>query len=325
MKICPNCGTKNSDSAKHCNFCDTHFTEPESQAVKETNYVHDVKAEKKKSKNRKILVILAVILVIAALGGILAVTFSGSKVSKSTELASIIASAFTEENTFSGTLKGNGKEISFSATVTKDSIIVLIVGGEYDGIIISKDGMVLETDRESGRFEVAVTKDMEEYKLYTAYLLLTSASPSPLSLQTNEIKNNVLPIVKDHVISNFDETFIEDNFISSISSVLMIPENDNYLNSLFGTSLPEDVKNCTIDFNVSSYDLQNQVLSQFKKAYKNSADYDEINQALKEAKSTVKKSYKANGSFIVENGKLKSAQSELIYKGASYTLNVSFS
>jgi hypothetical protein len=126
------------------------------------------------------------------------------------------------------------------------------------------------------------------------------------------------------MISNFDQIFIEDNFAGSISSALITFENDIYLRDYMGITLPDDVENAKIDFNIVTYDLQNHMLSQFKKAYKNSSDYDTVNQTLKDAKSKVKKKYGANGSFNTENGELKSVSTNIIYKGVSYKLNINF-
>jgi hypothetical protein len=101
-------------------------------------------------------------------------------------------------------------------------------------------------------------------------------------------------------------------------------ENDIYLRDYMGITLPDDVENAKIDFNIASYDLQNHILSQFKKAYKNSSDYDTVNQTLKDSKSKVKKKYGAKGYFTTENGELKSASADIIYKGVSYKLNINF-
>ena len=327
MKICPNCGTKNSDSAKQCNFCDTHFPEAEVKAKKESEYVHDHATEKKKAKTSKLIIALVVVLVIAALAGILAVVFSGDETSKSEELAGMLIDAFTEDGNFVGTLKGKNADISFSGNITSDGITVLFTGGKYDALFISKNGMVFETDRETEKNTTEVTPDMEAYKLYVAYLTVLNAKTSEkniLQYDTNNIKSLLLPIIKEHLVENLDDTFIEDNFTSGIASTLMTFENDNYLSSFCGMKLSGDVGNSEISFNVSSYDLQNHILSQFKKAYKNSADYDEINQLLKDAKSYVKNSYGASGTIKTENGKLKSASTNLMYNGYSYTLNLSF-
>jgi hypothetical protein len=326
MKKCPNCGTKNSDSAKQCNFCHENLQDeqPITTPKKGTEYVHNEAAEKKKAKKRKIILALVSIIVVAALVGLLITVFSGSEESKSKALSSIISKSFTESNEFSGTIKGENLDISFSATVTPDSITVIMNGGKYDSLYISKDGMILKIDKENEKSELTVTPDMEEYNLYVSYLLLTASDKNPLTLDTKDIKKHILPIVKEHMISNFDQIFIEDNFAGSISSALMTFENDIYLRDYMGITLPDDVENAKIDFNIASYDLQNHMLSQFKKAYKNSSDYDTVNQTLKDAKSKVKKKYGANGSFNTENGELKSVSTDIIYKGVSYKLNINF-
>jgi hypothetical protein len=327
MKICPNCGTKNSDSARQCNFCDTHFPETEAKTKKEAEYVHDHETEKKKAKTSKLIIALVAILVIAALAGILAVVFSDDKTSKSEELAGMLIDAFTENGSFTGTLKGKNADISFSGSITSDGVTVLFTGGKYDSLFISKNGMVLETDRETEKNTTEVTSDMEAYKLYVAYLTLLNVKNSVkniLKYDTNNIKSSLIPVIKEHLVENFDDKFIEDNFISGIASALMTFENDNHLSSLCGIKLSGDVGNSEISFNVASYDLQNHMLSQFKKAYKNSADYDEINQLLKDSKSHVKNSYGASGTIKTENGKLKSSSTNLMYNGYSYTLNLSF-
>lgn len=324
MKICPNCGTKNSDSAKHCNFCDATFPQAESPQKRETNYTHDSQTEKKKANKRKFLIALSAILVFCALLGILKIVFSGDKTSKSEELVTILSNAITEEGKFSGSLKTDSAEIIFEATVTKNSITVLMNGGKYDSMFISKEGMVLEIHRQDERNTINVTPDMEEYKLYVAYLLATAVDFPPLAVKTEDIENKILPIVKDHIITDFDKKFIKDNFTSGISSLFLTLENDNRLDKLFGMKLPSDVKNSEIAFNISSYDLQNHVLGQFKKSYINAEDYDEINDVLKGAKSKVNKNYKADGTLTTENGKLKSAKANIVYSGRAYTLNIDF-
>ncbi len=324
MKKCPNCGTKNADSAKHCNFCDTHFSESETVIKKETTYIHDSQTERKKAQKRKLIITFVSVLVVSALVSLLIVVFSNHGESNSQKLASLLTKSITQENTFSGTLKGANVDISFKANVTKESITVLLNGGKYDSLIISKEGMVLETDRESGRSSLKVTPDMEEYKLYVAYLLLTASEKNPLTLETNDIKNHILPIVKEHIIKDFDNIFIEDNFISGISSALMTFENQVYLKDYLGITLPDDVENAKFDFNVMSYNLQNHILSQFKKSSKNSADYEKINQELKKAKSKVKDNYGAKGYFTTESEKLKSASADIIYNGSSYKLQIEF-
>ena len=173
--------------------------------------------------------------------------------------------------------------------------------------------------------ETIVTKDMEEYNLYIAYLLLTSTEKSPLELKTKDIETSILPIVKDKMTNNFDNTFIKDNFVSGISSALMTLENDVHLKDYLGITLPDDVNNAEIPFDIASYNLQNHVLSQFKKSFKNQTDYDTINQLLKDSKSKVKDDYKAKGTIKTENGKLKSASAKITYGGESYQLNISFS
>ena len=67
-------------------------------------------------------------------------------------------------------------------------------------------------------------------------------------------------IIKEHLVDDFDNTFIEDNFISGIASALMTFENDNYLNSFLGITLSGDIKNSEIQFDISSYALQNHML-----------------------------------------------------------------
>ncbi len=327
MKKCPNCGTKNADSSKQCNFCHENLLDeqPITTPKKEADYIHNEAAEKKKAKTRKTIIAISSILVVAALVGILAVVFSGDKTTKSQELVSMMDSVLKTENTFSGTIKGDDVDISFVATVKPDNIIISLNGYKNDFIYLSKEGMILKTDRVEDRRETTVTKDMEEYNLYIAYLLLTSSEKSPLELKTKDIETSILPIVKDKMIDNFDNTFIKDNFVSGISSALMTLENEVYLKDYLGITLPDDVKNAEIPFDIASYNLQNHVLSQFKKSFKNQTEYETINQLLKDSKSNVKDDYKAKGTIITENGKLKSASAKITYGGESYQLNISFS
>ncbi len=322
MKKCPNCGTKNADSSKQCNFCHTNFPdEPISAPKKEADYVHNEAIEKKKAKSRKTIIAISSILVVAALIGILAVVFSGDETTRSQELASMISSVLKTENTFSGTIKGEGIDISFEATIKKDYAIFMISGCEFDSILFSKDKAVIKNN---GEEEKTITEDMEEYKLYVAYLLLTASEKSPLELKTNDIKNDILPIAKEHIITDFNNTFIEDNFISGISSALMTFENEVYLKDYCGVTLPDDVKNAEISFDIASYNLQNHILSQFKKSFKNVNNYDIINQELKQNKQNVKDNYSAKGSVVTKDGKFDSASANIVYKGKSYTLNIIF-
>ena len=55
MKKCPNCGTKNADSALQCNFCDTKLDEEIKTESKSADYVHDEKTEKKRRLTGDIL------------------------------------------------------------------------------------------------------------------------------------------------------------------------------------------------------------------------------------------------------------------------------
>ena len=67
MKKCPNCGTKNADSAQQCNFCDTKLAEEIKAETKSADYVHDEKTEKKRRLTGRILlvVVIAFIAVVA--------------------------------------------------------------------------------------------------------------------------------------------------------------------------------------------------------------------------------------------------------------------
>ncbi len=327
MKKCPNCGTKNSDSAKQCNFCDTHFPEAEPKDRKEAEYVHNSEAEKKKAKSRRILISVVIAFVVLALVGLLFVVFSSSdKMTANEETAEILMNAFSpsddgEVKEINGTISGKNYNSTFKVEISKDKTVVSI--GENSSLTFSDKGLLIKKDG----IESYATADSEEYKLYIAYLTLKNIAESDknvLKYETEDIKKVFLPIIKDNLLKNFETAFIEENFISAISSVLMTFESTPDLQTYFGITLPEDVKNAEIPFDVSAYSFQNHVLSQFKKAYKNVADYDTVNQILKDAKNDVKNSYGSKGSFKTENGKLISASANIMYDGYAYTLSLNF-
>ena len=326
MKKCPNCGTKNSDSAKHCNFCNTHFPEAEQTIKKETNYVHNSEAEKRKAKNRKIIVFVVIALVISVLSVLLSVVFSSDKTTPNEEMAGMLIDAFTPSDDgtakkISGTISGKNYNQAFEVEIFKDKTVLNL--GEDAVLTFSDNGLLIK----NGTSESYATADSNEYKLYIAYLTLNNISSSNknvLKYETEDIKNVFLPVVKNNLLKNFNETFIEENFISAISSVLMTFESTPELKTYFGITLPDDVNNAEISFDVSSYSFQNHTLSQFKKTYINSADYEAVNQILKDAKNDVKNSYGAKGSFKTENGKLVSASADIMYNGYAYNLSLNF-
>ncbi len=325
MKKCQNCGTKNDDFAKQCNFCEALLPETKVNEIKKSNYVHNETAEKKKAKNSKIIAGVVISLVVCNLALLLTLVFSGNGESKNSKLVGMITDSVKSDSQLSGTLKGASIDIAFTASFKEDHVIVSLSGCEYDSMFISKDAMILERDRENDRKTLEVTKDMELYKLQTAYATLKNASESEknvLDFDTSDIKNTFLPPIKNALGDDFDKTFIEENFVSAIGSVLMILDNDPDLEAFMGIKLKGDVENAEIPFDFSSYNLQNEALSKLKKSFKNQSDYDKINQTLKDAKSTVKSFYKANGSITTENGKIKSASAEIVYEGVKFQLTV---
>ncbi len=317
MKQCQNCGTKNADSSKQCNFCNATLSEKEACLPKENNYVHDEKTEKKKVKRKKMWFVIIGVLILSALVCIFIAVFSAEKTVKGEEIYSAVTSAFSDGNKFSGTLKGKGTDISFEGTISGKTITVTLSGGDYSSVIFSEEGMILTKDGN----ETKADKSMDCYKLYTAYLLLTSTDKSPFEFKTDDIKGNILPIVKEQIFTEFDEKFIEDNFTGAIAKTVSFFENDTNLETYLNISFPEDVKNGEFSFNISTYDLQNELLKQFKNAFINSADYDKVNQDLKDSKSDINKKYGAEGSFTVEDGMLKTANCDLKYDGVSYNLS----
>ncbi len=315
MKKCPNCGTKNADSAQQCNFCDTKLSEEIKAETKSADYVHDEKTEKKRRLTGRILlvVVIAFIAVVAFCVG--AILSSDNAPTKAEELYSVVSETFETNRKFSGSFSGDGTACTFSGEI-KDSVITISVsGGKYETITISKDGLKCNG--------ALVDESNELYDLYTSYLLITSTDKSLFELKAEDIKNSLLPIIKSNLLQDFDNRFDETIFISSVHSLLSYFNNDDNVKSYFSPVFPEDVKNGETSFDIASYDLQNQVLKEFKNAFKDKGEYDSINTVLKEAKSHVNKAYKMNGSFVTENGVIKSANLKMVNDGKSYSLSIS--
>ena len=316
MKKCPNCGTKNADSALQCNFCDTKLDEEIKTESKSADYVHDEKTEKKRRLTGRILLVVVIVFIAVVSFCVGAILFADNAPTKAEEIYSVVSETFETNRKFSGSFSGNGTACTFNGEIKNSVITITLSGGKYETITFSKDGLMCNG--------ALVDKSNELYNLYTSYLLITSTDKSLSEMKAEDIKNNILPIIKSNILSDFDERFNESTFVSSIHSLLAYFNNDDNVKSYFAPVFPDDIKNGETSFDIASYDLQNQVLKEFKNAFKSGEEYDSINTALKEAKSHVNKAYKMNGSFVTENGVVKSANLKMVNEGKSYFLSISF-
>jgi hypothetical protein len=317
MKRCQNCGTKNADSAKQCNFCDTAFPEISTAEKEKKHFNHNEAKEKKNAKKRIFAISAICALLLCGIACVLIFVFSTQQPSKAETLYDVISKAVREEMTYVGTLEGEEK-VNFTIAVKENEILFSFDSGEYETALFSKDGLVLK----KGEQIIPADKSTGIYRLYTDYLILTSTEKNLFSAGTADFKEAVLPQIQQHITPNFHTFFHEDAFSEALCAIFATLKDEEHLRTYTNISFPQDVNNGEITFDLKSYDLQNFVLSQLKQSFKSSAEYDEINQRLKDAKSNVKSDFKAKGTLKTKEGSVETFSAEIKYNGQKYKLSI---